>query len=305
MGKFERTVFTIILGILVIIFVIMIAQETNAEEKNEIYRITVIMDRKEENFWKNFRKGIDSAAVKFNVDVQFVSLLDGASPNLQAYFLNRQIGNKANAVIVAVSNSDSLVDWESEVSPHVPVITMGGELPSKSVDVRIIGDDYNMGKTLADVISADGLKECAIYVTENGGNSQKMRLEGLKDGLVKNQVEFNMEIISDNSLSKLQGDRVIVALDASDILQIIDRADKECKIYGIGFSNLILSQLENGNVFGLVVQSDYAAGYLCIKSAVNKINGLKQADEIKLQYYKVNKDNMYEKPLEQILFPIS
>lgn len=305
MGRFERTVFTIILGFLVIILIIMIVQETNAEEENEIYRVTVIMDRKEDSFWKNFRKGIDSAAVKFNVDVQFVSLLDGASPNLQAYFLNRQIGNKADAVIVSVSNSDSLIDWESEISSHVPIITIGKELPSKSVDVRISGDDYNMGKTLADVISADGIRDCAIYVAENGGNSQEMRLEGLKNGLTENEVEFNMEIISDNSLSKLHGDHVVAALDASDMLQIIDRADKECKIYGIGFSNLILSQLEDGNVYGLVVQSDYAAGYLCIKSAVNIINGIKQADEIQLQYYKVNKDNMYEKPLEQILFPIS
>jgi ribose transport system substrate-binding protein len=108
MGRLERAAFFVILGILVIILVVMLKQGNSDEKEAAIFQVSIIINDENDDYWENFSKGVDSAAVDYNVDVHFVTLLGGVSAESQIYYLEREIRNNADAIVISAVDGESL-----------------------------------------------------------------------------------------------------------------------------------------------------------------------------------------------------
>ncbi|HBD01129.1 MAG TPA: sugar ABC transporter substrate-binding protein, partial [Lachnoclostridium sp.] len=69
MTKQEKLLWTLLAGVLVILFLLSSTDLIIKEKKTEIYPVSVIIGDTTDDYYVNFRKGADKAAVEYNVDV--------------------------------------------------------------------------------------------------------------------------------------------------------------------------------------------------------------------------------------------
>lgn len=84
---------------------------------------------------------------------------------------------------------------------------------------------------------------------------------------------------------------------------LCQRSGGTSQVYGVGASNQLLHDLEEGKAAALAVQSDYDAGYLSLLSVIAQLEGERQENRV-LESYVATAENMFTDPMDQILFPI-
>jgi hypothetical protein len=168
-------------------------------------------------------------------------------------------------------------------------------------------NDYAMGLKLAqDIGSAGGVNSCTIFMMADSGSCIHKRLDGLTYGLTSEGIAYTVREVTETSWeSTVIDDGTAIALEAPVLEKLIEKTDEKVKLYGIGFTNEILHSLDEGYIQGIVVLSDYAAGYQSIISAVNALEGTAQPDQMLMRCYSASREDMYDGPVEQVLFPIS
>lgn len=307
MGHLERAAFFVILAVLIVILIVMLKQGDAKQEDASIFQVSIIIDDENDDYWENFIKGVNGAAVDYNVDVHFVTLLDGASAENQFYYLEREIRNNADAIVISAVDGESLAEWLDEESPDIPIITVGEEVRSDQVTMYINLNDYAMGLKLAqDIGEDDEVSSCTVLMMGDSGSCIQKRLNGLTYGLAEEGIAYTVrEVAQDSWTSVTMDGDAVVAMEAPVLEKLIENADGQTKLYGIGFTNEILYSLDEGDIQGIVVFSDYAAGYQSITSAINALTGIAQPDQILMWCYSASRENIYSGPVEQVLFPIS
>ena len=76
------------------------------------------------------------------------------------------------------------------------------------------------------------------------------------------------------------------------------------RLYGFGNTTKILNQMDRGVIKGLVVTNQFDAGYLSIVKAVEAIEKRGDREQIKLESYYIEKDDLKKTHFEKILYPI-
>ena len=97
--------------------------------------------------------------------------------------------------------------------------------------------------------------------------------------------------------------RAAVALEPEMTQALCQRGGGTSQVYGVGASNQLLHDLEEGKAAALAVQSDYDAGYLSLLSVIAQLEGERQENRV-LESYVATAENMFTDPMDQILFPI-
>lgn len=107
------------------------------------------------------------------------------------------------------------------------------------------------------------------------------------------------------------GDEIFVALDVQSLDQVADiiagspDSGKDTpNLYGFGSTTKILNQMDRGVIKGLVTTNQFDAGYLSIVKAVEAIEKRGDRDQIVLESYYIEKDDLKETRFEKILYPI-
>ncbi len=303
MGKLGWAIFFITLVVTLAILVVMLVQATGPDDDKKIFRMSIIINDSSDTYWKNFRKGVESAAVDYNLDVNFVTLPEEANSALQKNYITREINNGADAVIISAIDGEELSGWLSDIPIAVPVISIDEYIPNDRVNVTLWADSQAMGAMLAEEIYDAGGNVPYKVILQGSKGYVKKRLAGLEITLKEHGITCTIEDLSEQKSIFSNG--IVIALEESVLEQLLENADGSTKIYGIGFTNKILNALDEGHIEGLVIQSDYAKGYLAIKAAYNCLNGVKQPNKIELEFYSVNRQNMYKDPMDKILFPLS
>ena len=74
-------------------------------------------------------------------------------------------------------------------------------------------------------------------------------------------------------------------------------------LYGVGTTSAITAQLERGNLAAIAAWSDYAAGYLAVRRAVNAVRGTGGALG-PLPFFILREEDIYAPENQKLLFPI-
>ena len=308
-------------GILVLLFLMSSTDLIIKEKKIEVYPISVIIEGDNDDYYVNFKKGMDQAAVEFHGDVSFITLYADHDQAQQMELVKREIRDGARAVILAPVKPEEAVRKLEDMNPGCPVILLG-QSPDERGDLDTIGvDGREIGRLLGEAASK-APRDVPVYLFCRGldyGNSARV-YEGVRTVLDaqgyhyrlierKDQDTYRQAIQETDSIG---GGRItIIALD----VQSLDQATRILEentiyqgrvagLYGAGSTTSLLRALDQGVITGLTAYNQFDEGYLSVKQAVEAIQGTRQKQQTMLEAIYVDEDKLRDKTYEKMLYPI-
>ena len=287
------------------------------QQNKQTYEVSVICRSENTEAWNTMKQGIDQAAKDLNVDVSFITLSSRNNAKEQATFLNREINNGADAVVIAPVNSSDLNKSIEESMKKVPVIAMQSTITGITGLQKISCDNTGMGKSLAQELKKSDPDGSEVVILKNSMDCSNVSdcARGIEAEL-KDRKLIYCDVPDDSGQAYYMARECLInhssdtfiALDA-ETLEAFGQAKKDLKgqsqltkIYGVGRTNKVVSLLEEKVINAIAVENDYNLGYLCIKSAVNRLHN-KDDGSASINYLIVNSTNMYQSESERMLFP--
>lgn len=308
--------------ILVFLFLLSSTDWIIAEKKREVYQISVVVEDSNDEYYVNFKKGMDKAAESLHADVDFITLYAPNDLAQQIELIQREIKEGADALIVAPVNESEFIMRLDEISPSCPVVLLGTSNVSASVAASIGIDGFKAGERLAARIAAEESKEFPVCLLTEGltctGN--KDRYDGLCSALseagftcrlTEKQSEDSYRRAIEETVYPGRGRMTVVALDVdalSEAAAIIGGSSvyKEyiTGLYGFGSTVGILNELDNGVIDGLMTHSQFDEGYLSVKMAVEAIQGVRLGEPVVMDSFYIEADDLREGRYEKLLYPM-
>ena len=87
--------------LLVLLYLLSSTDLIIKEKEKEICRISVIIDNVNDNYYGNFREGMETAEKKYQADVNFITLYAENDEEQQESLIVREVKDGTNAVILA------------------------------------------------------------------------------------------------------------------------------------------------------------------------------------------------------------
>ena len=297
MGRIEKGIFLGVLAVLLLSLGMMFLQGLTDTGAPKVYHISVLLDGTGDEYWRNFRKGVDRAARETNADVRFVTRYEGDAAKAQVEALRQEWEGEADGVIVVPVDGGLLAAGLLDARADLKLVVAGPDLGSDRVSSYVWADSGAMGRRLAQAVADGGHASCTVV--RSSDSAREGLFKGLTDGLDELDIPWE-EALPDGELPR---EGAVAALTPGDAEALCRRTEAAGRVYGIGTSNRLLHCLEEGTAAALVVQSDYDAGYLRVKRLVSALQGRAQ-DNVTLDCYTVTAENMFTDPIDQILVPI-
>lgn len=333
MTRREKVIWGLFAGILIILFLLSSTDLIIKEKDITVYSVSVILDDTTDDYYKNFRKGMDKAANEYNVDVNFVTLYEKGDVEEQMELLNRELSDGTQAVVFVPLKQTECRKLLDEMALTSPLIIMGNSTPKDWAMTGISQDYYAAGKLLGEAIIRDNNPDKPVFLFTEGldyGYNEEVydglldviskvgfnahHYEMVKSGmpntpLIENEDYFRQVI--EEEVYSYHGEAIIVALDVksldltADIMAgSADYGKKIATLYGFGSTTKILNDMDRGVIKGLVTTNQFDEGYLSIVKAVEAIEKSGDREQIILESYYLEKENLKEKYFEKILYPI-
>lgn len=333
MTKQGKLIWGLLAGVLVLLFLLSSTDLIIKEKKTEIYPVSVIIGDTTDDYYTNFRKGVDMAADEYNVDVNFITLYEKGDVREQMELLKREIDDGVKAVVLVPLKQQACSEMLDGMALGSPLVVMGNIFPGDWAMSGISQDYQETGRMLGEAIARENAPDKPVLVFTEGleyGYNKEVyggllaalsqagfhaRLyEKYKDGIAGASAPESGDIFRrtiEETLVPKNGEAVIVGLD----VQSLDSAagiiagnpvygNYAPSLYGIGSTTKILNQMDRGVIKGLVVTNQFDAGYLSIVKAVEAIGQSGDREQIVLDSYYIEKDDLRETRFEKILYPI-
>ncbi|MBS6646467.1 MAG: substrate-binding domain-containing protein [Clostridiaceae bacterium] len=333
MTKQEKVIWSLLAAILIILFLLSSTDLIIKEKKTEIYPVSVIVGDTTDDYYANFRKGVDKAAAEYNVDVNFITLYEKGDVKEQMELLKREISDGTKAVVMDPIKPLECAEALNGMALNSPLIIMGNLFPNDKVRGGISGDYQESGKMLGEAIVKENKADVPVFVFTEGldygynreiynslfhvlseAGFQTYLYEKDKQGSGNAGISPNEGMLRraiEETVSLGRGKAVIAALDvesldlAADIVKESQIYSKYISgLYGIGSTTKLLNRMDQGIIRGLVVSNQFDAGYLSIVTAVEAIKKDRKREQIVLESYYIEKEDLQESRFEKILYPI-
>ncbi len=318
----EKIIWTLFGGFLILLFLLSSTDIIIKEKKTEIYPVSVIIGDTSDDFYLNFRKGIDKAALEYSVDVSFITLYEQGDAIQQMELVKREIDDGTKAIVLVPANPVECAKILDSMVVNSPLIIAGNMFPNEHVKAGISMDYEEAGKKLGEAIIAENSPDTPVWLfcqSLNYGENTDV-YNGIIDVLIK--AGFMAELYERNTEDSFRqiiegtvypGDKeaIIAALDVvslnetADILAGSQVYRKHISgLYGVGSTTKILNQMDRGIIRGVVTSNQFDSGYLCIEKAVEVINSDTGREQIVLDSYYIEKEDIRKSRFEKILYPI-
>lgn len=306
MGKSEKFAFVIVTALLVILLGFIVIRTVTGPNAVRVYRVSILTDDVQGDYSANVLKGLDRAARDYNIDLQVIALHSGMTTEQQKSSLERELEADTDAIIINLQQNPSLSEQLDLSAITVPIISLGTVWDGSSSIRSISTDDAAMGRMLAREMLADGVKSCAIRASLDNARIH-LREQGFIEVMKEAGIPYTSEWEPDSvAWGQFSTGQAVAALDEPTLEQLVgQRLTMLPALYGIGYTNALLSYLESGTIRRLIVEDDYAMGYLALQSAVDAIENHGKVYERILDCYIADAEHLYSEPLRHILFPIS
>lgn len=324
MTRQEKIVWGLFAGILIFLFLLSSTDVIIKEKKTEIYRVSVIISDTTDNYYSNFRKGVDQAAADYNVDTSFITLYEKGDVKQQMELVSREIDDGAGAVILVPLKPEECGDILECMTLNAPLIIMGNRFPNEKAVNGISPDHREEGRRLGEAIVKENSPDTPVCLFSAGlayGYGGE-----IYDGLmaVLSKAGFHASLYQRNmgngdtfrkaleeAAGKSGGKAILAALDVESLDAATDFIEGSPEleagvfdIYGVGSTTRLLNRLDRGSIRGLVVTNQFDSGYLAIEKAVEAIQKTGKKEQLTLNSYYVEKEDLRTLQFEKILYPI-
>lgn len=317
-GRQGRLFIFLYVVFLAILFLMCSTDLIIREPERGSYQIAVIIDDVRGDNYSNFRKGMDQAAMEFNIDVHFITLYETMDTEQQMKLMDREQQDGADALIVVP------VDEKQAAGKQigVPVILLRSESAEGVGSGSIVIDYEKMGELLAwEVLQDISEQSRLLLLTDERKQSAIDRLflkgaesvfadDGRRVRIVRQDGENGLKEALE-ALELQEGERVVLLAGNQDILTeaagilVNDSGISEYVegLYGRGNTMSILNYLDQGVITGICVTDDFSVGYLSVRAAVQALEG-NDNPPVRMEPYYIEKSDLREPACEKLLFPI-
>lgn len=321
MTRKKILVFSLILLVFVVSFLILDRDQLLEKKSNDPYEISVITRGQNAESWTTIKQGIDQAAKDLNCEVSFVTLSSENNIDEQISLLQREIANGADAVVIAPANSEDLKEPIEKAKKILPVVTMESTVDSIKDIPYISCDNFQLGSALAKKLIETDSTARKMVILRNSMDCSNIHQRYMGVTTVLNATQNKMEYWDipddpqeayDTARGMLQNSNAatFIALDGAT-LEAVAKAEhdllktgsKQVEIFGIGRTNTVVSLLEDQVINAIGVENEFNLGYLSIQSAVNRINKREDNKTMQINFAIVDHDNMYNSDNQRLLFP--
>lgn len=296
------------------------------QKERETY--SVILYQHTDNEWAALTQGVHQAEEDFDLEVNYITMGSEDNGQDQVELIKRELKKNVDGILLAAADSEFLEKELKKISGINNLLTV--ETGAGDGYVKISGDDYKMGYELGKKIAEDikededtPAKEVLIVREYLERDSVALRYEGLTDALSDSKGDFTVKEVArgngDFSLRLLIETRLVqsgiyvAALDKFCTEEAVaareskqKRVEKSAdgiKVYGIGNTAQIVSDLDSGRLEALVYQNEFNMGYEGIQAIRSKSQKGYNLSEYDIPYKLVTRDTLYEKENERLLFP--
>lgn len=308
--------------VLVVLFLLSATDLIIKEQKNEIYRLSVIIEDAKDDNYVNFKKGMDQAAIEMNADVSFISLYEGGSSSQQMDLITREIQDGAQALIISPVDELKLAEKITANQISGPLVLLNSQLNGERIAAAITADYYAMGQMVAEAVIREQNRELPVYLFTGrppAGSSARFQegilavLEsyGRKTELFKSEGSYDFRRRIEEVVYPGGPHAVIIALDPESLLETAAvLADSSVYasyidgLYGRGSSIAILNYLDKELITGLGVADEYSTGYLSVRTAIENIEKKAAPGLMIMESHYVKKADMLTPEYEKMLYPI-
>lgn len=295
------------------------------KEKAEKPNVAVIVKATDSDFWHSVKNGAEAAATEYNVSFTFEGPESEEDYETQNKLIKTAVERGADAIVFsAIDCKKSTSALTEAVQAGVKIITIDSAADFSKASLFIGTDNLEAGAEAAkEAVKAFSPGE-KIFIglvnyykeTDNGIKREegfRKYIESIADAEISASANTASNTASASacavSLLKEHPEiNVLVGFNEWTTLGVGDAIEKlglEGKVCGIGFdSNTVsIGMLEKGIMNGLIVQNPFAIGYLGIEKAAELISGGEtEGNNIYTSVFPVNKNNIFEKETQKLLF---
>lgn len=316
--KLKNIFFIFSISIIFFGMIYFISFDVAPENIQSVYtKISVITRESSSEAIVNLQQGLEQAATDMDVEMSIVTLTKQNDAQEQQKLIQREINSGAEAIVIMPVENEELKKTIEKISEKIPVIYMANSLQDTAVSATVLGQDEEMGKELGRRIFVKGVFNKKILILESSLQCDAIckreiallsMLENRAKSIFKQPFEF-----SDNSIQnlieiiqKVEPD-IIITLEPT-VLDITAEAVQHLQknhimVYGFGMTTKTPSYIEKENVTASMIQNDFNLGYLSIYNAMEVLDKTKKKKEGMIDYAFVNRQNMYTKENQRLLFP--
>lgn len=331
MTRQEKIMWLFMASILVLLFLLSSTDIIIKEKETSVYSISVIIGDTTDEYYKNFRKGVEMAADEYNVDLNFITLYEKGSAQAQIELLNRELSDGAQAIVFEPVKQGECKRYLEEMALSSPLILLGNSTPGDWAMVGLSQDYQAAGRLLGEAVVKENASKLPVLLFTQGldygyneevytgllnvlskAGFQVHHYESVASGLPNTPIverDASFEEILEEKIAQHQ-EVIVVALDvksletSADLLSDHANYQDFVRLYGFGSTTKVLNQMDRGLIQGLITRNQFDEGYLSIVKAVEAIEKQSDREQIVLASYYIEKADLKEKYFEKILYPI-
>ena len=301
----------VVLGIMVIIMAFFMIRERSGEN---LERISVIVQKSDDNQWTAFQYGLKMAAEDQGVELFVVGTGDELTVEEQKNLMEQEISKGVDGIILQPILGKDSGKMLEKIEKKVPVMLIEHSVPEKEDSFPIIQPNhYAMGMALGEELLKDyngNIKGKTFgFTAENMGSlATTERILGFTNALEGR----GAEIIWQDSKDLQQQPKVdfVIALDDSSLVSAGEAAAANnlhgALVYGIGKSTEAVYYLDTGIAVCLVVPDEFNMGYQSLAEMSKKIKrSLYKMKGDTVSYTVLRQDNLFSKENQELLFTMS
>lgn len=289
------------LGLLVVLSLV-IPQLFRDQRPPQLLSISVLLRDTDSSGWTAARQGMEQAADEMGAELRFLSLSGQDAAREQEELCLREIDGGAEALVVVPAAPEELYGALLQRQGSCPIVTLESFMGGSAGTVA--PDNTALGRRLAQTLLEDWDEgEVLLLNTAPQCTGLTVRLDAARETLEEAGVPVRLE---EELPRDAAGVRWVMAFDSAATQQAAERREAEelsLALYGVGASTAVTSQLEQGNIAAVAAWSDYAAGYLAVRQAVEAVQGEDGALS-PLAFSMIRREDIYEPENQKLLFPI-
>lgn len=288
-----------VLGLLVVL-TLLVPQILRDQRDDGLLALSVLLRDTDSSGWNVARQGMEQAADELGAELRYLTLTVPNDTKEQEELLRRETEGGADAVIAVPADTKALCAAVNRLPSPCPVVTL--ECAMEDGAGVVSPDNEAVGRRLAETLLEDW-DGGEVYLLDNSGDCPETtpRLEAALETLT----QAGVPAVRTAALPERAA--WVMAFEAGATRQTVDRREEEQRdfiLYGVGSSAAITTQLERGNIAAVAAWSDYAAGYLAVRQAVQAIQQRPQALD-PLPFSIVRGEDIYAPENEKLLFPVT
>ena len=274
-------------------------QLLRGERDAQLLSLSVMLRDTDSSGWTVARQGMEQAADELEAELRFLTLTAAGDSEEQEALLLREIEDGAAALVVVPANPENPSDGLRHWMPVCPIVTL--ESPMEGAAGVVAPDNAALGRQLAEALLEDW-DGGEVLLLDTAGRCAGVadRLEAAEEALAAAGIPCR------RAESPEDGAAWVMAFEPAATQRSAERKEAEgwdCALYGVGTSAAVTAQLERGNIAAMAAWSDYAAGYLAVRRAVEAARG-ETGSLTALPFSILRKEDIYAPENQKLLFPI-